>query len=410
MLALAGVDSVAIGRKRFTIVGGVDVESRFLRRLSGDGQMSVSLATPDDSSSTRALAGDDGIVRELPVPFADAPHQSLDMARFRITHSLDELRAVRARIDRWFVVVVAAAVLLAVLLSGWVASRVSRPIADLADRAARVDLDRLDVDFTTGRTDEVGVLARGLGAMTERLRESATRLREAERRAVTGDLARQVTHDIKNGLTPIRHTFRHLEDELDSRPSGLAGVFGARRAALDASISYLESLAANYGRIARHGARQRTDLNQVVRRAADHRRVAANARVTVDLCESADVFADPLSLQRIVENLLDNAVDCLDGRGGDITLATRIVDENGSARVRFSVRDSGPGISEARRARIFEDFYTTKPEGTGLGLSIVRRLVMDLDGTIHVESVEGAGSCFIVDMPPAGTPGRGGGG
>jgi signal transduction histidine kinase len=208
-----------------------------------------------------------------------------------------------------------------------------------------------------------------------------------------------VTHDIKNGLTPIRHVFRHLEDELDSRPSELATVFGARRAGLDASISYLEGLAASYGRIARQGARQRTDLNGIVRRAADNGRVTPNARVTVD----------PLSLQRIVENLLDNAIDCLEGRGGDVTLTTRVVDEDGSARVRLSVRDTGPGMGEDQRSRIFEDFYTTKPNGTGLGLSIVRRLVMDLDGAIRVESLEGSGSCFIVDMPPAGTPGRGGG-
>ncbi len=410
MLVLASVDSVEIGRKRFTVVGGVDVEARFLRRLSGDDAMRVLLVTPDDSLGTppTAVAARDGIVRELPVPYAEVANGTLGSAQFRIVHGLDELHAVRARIDRWFAGVLAATVLLAVLLSGWVASRVSRPIADLADRASRIDLDRLDVDFSTERRDEVGVLARGLGAMTSRLRESAARLREAERRAATGELARQVNHDIKNGLTPIRHVFRHLEGELDSRPSSLADVFRERRAALDSSISYLENLAANYARIARRGERQRVDLNDVVRRAADDRRAATNARITMDLSEAADVVGDPLSLRRIVENLLDNAIDSLDGREGEVTLATCAASGDDGTRVRLTVADTGPGMSQTQQARIFDDFYTTKAHGTGLGLSIVRRLVMDADGTVRVESEEGAGSRFIVEMPQAGPPAPGG--
>jgi signal transduction histidine kinase len=83
-----------------------------------------------------------------------------------------------------------------------------------------------------------------------------------------------------------------------------------------------------------------------------------------------------------------------------VTVRTSIkTGDDDRRRVRIEIADTGEGMSEERRARIFDDFYTTKKSGTGLGLSIVRRLVMDLDGTINVESVEGEGSRFLVDLP-----------
>jgi signal transduction histidine kinase len=112
------------------------------------------------------------------------------------------------------------------------------------------------------------------------------------------------------------------------------------------------------------------------------------------------VLADAVVLRRIVENLVDNAVDALESRPGRVTIATTLV-EGGQevTRVSLTVTDTGRGLSEEQQARIFDDFYTTKPEGTGLGLSIVRRLVMDLMGTVQVRSEEGRGSRFIIELP-----------
>ena len=89
---------------------------------------------------------------------------------------------------------------------------------------------------------------------------------------------------------------------------------------------------------------------------------------------------------------------------GTVTVATdRITDGENRAWVRVTVSDNGIGMSKEQKARIFDDFYTTKKSGTGLGLSIVRRLVMDLDGRIDVESAEGEGTSMIVYLPAAKT-------
>jgi signal transduction histidine kinase len=105
-------------------------------------------------------------------------------------------------------------------------------------------------------------------------------------------------------------------------------------------------------------------------------------------------------LRRILENLIANAVDSLESKPGRITVSTQWVDRDGGLpAVRVSVTDTGRGVSADEAGRIFNDFYTTKPGGTGLGLSIVRRLVMDLHGTLGVESAPGRGTRVNIDIP-----------
>jgi signal transduction histidine kinase len=288
------------------------------------------------------------------------------------------------------------------LLATWIASRLSKPLVDLAEKTSRIDLDALDVDFTNHRKDEIGTLAGTLGKLTTRLRESTVQLKDAERRATFGDLARQVNHDIKNGLTPIRNVFRHLSQQSKEDPARLPGAFDERSATLDASIAYLESLATNYARLSRRGDRQRCDLNNVVRGVAMDRSDPEKVDVTTKLTGQAIVWGDEVSLRRIVENLVSNAIDSLAGKTGRITITTDHAHRgHGESRVRLVVADTGSGIDAAAQIKIFDDFYTTKPDGAGLGLSIVRRLVMDLDGTIAVESETGKGSRFIVEFPGA---------
>ena len=384
MLVLAGVDSVDVGGRRFTIVGGVEAEAHIVSRLPGGQPLDVALLLPEDSVVAGDLAPAGAIVRELSVPFVDLNRGVAGSATIRVTHRVDELRALRRSVDRWFVAAFALAAVLAVLLAGWLASRASRPLVALAERAARVDLDRLDVDFDTGRRDEIGVLARGLDAMTDRLRHGASALKDAERRATLGELARQVNHDIRNGLTPIRNVFRHLTDLSTDDPARLPDVFAERRGTIESGIAYLDTLASNYARLSRHGERPPTDLSEVAARVVADHRGAGRARFETSFQPEARVLADALSLRRIIENLVDNAVESLGGEDGRVTVATTTaVGEGGDRRVRLSVSDTGCGIPEADRARIFDDFFTTRPDGSGLGLSIVRRLTMDLDGSDH---------------------------
>jgi two-component system nitrogen regulation sensor histidine kinase NtrY len=395
LLALAAVESVTVAARPLTLVGGVAVEHRFLRALDPDPDLSVALATPGSES---AVAG--AVVGTLALPFLDLVNGASDSARLVVAQSGATLAALRRGLNTWVLVALGVTALLALLLAAWLSRVVSRPLTALAEKTASIDLDRLDQDFTTGRTDEIGALSRLLGEMTVRLRRAVAGLREAERRIAMGDLARQVNHDIKNGLVPIRNVLRHLDQVAREEPAALAGVFEERKATLESSVAYLETLARNYARLSPAASPERCDVNAVVAEVLQGSK--GRPPIRAELAEGLPpVGVDRLMLRRVIENLVGNAADAAAGRkGGTVTVSTEQAGRDGrTAVVRVHIADTGSGMTRAELDRAFDDFYTTKPGGTGLGLSIARRLVLDLGGSLRIDTEPGAGTRATVEIP-----------
>jgi signal transduction histidine kinase len=405
ILVLAREDSVRLGGRRFTLVGGLDASPRLLSHLTSDSELSVSLVVPTDAAgapptlaSVRSTPTRDGaLVISFPFPAIITTAggvRVMSSARFEVTQSLRGLRVLRATVVWWCLVSVGLAAAAALLTANWLAARIARPLRALAEQSARVDLEELAIDFPNDRTDEIGALARVLAAMVRRLRTSAAGLREAERRATVGDLARQVTHDVKNGLVPIRHVVRHLADVQQTQPDQLASVFAQRRHTLDASIAYLDALARNYARLSPRLDVGLCDVNAVAHAvaagfASSDSRASAGAPITLQLDATVPpVAADALVMRRILENLVSNACDAAARGSGAVTITT----ESFQSDVRVTVADSGCGMTPDALRVAFNDFYTTKPNGTGLGLSIVSRLVRDLHAVLRVESAPDTGT------------------
>jgi signal transduction histidine kinase len=323
----------------------VAVDSQFLARLARDPERGVTLVLPDSSVADSGVL----VVGQRTLPYVDAVDGPgrVQQARLVVTRSSALLTALQRNVNLWFAAAVLVAALAALLLAGWLSTRISEPV-------------------------EAGI-------------------RDLERRIAIGDLARQVNHDVKNGLAPLRNVFRHLSQVARDKPTELPQVFAERQGTVESSISYLETLAANYAKLSPQSERKATDVNTVVRET-----IGAAGSVRTKLAEGLPpVSADALVLRRVIENLLSNAVDSLDGKNGTVTVTT----ERGKGMVRIAVGDTGRGMSKSELDRAFDDFYTTKPGGTGLGLSIVRRLVMDSNGTLKVETEPGKGSKFIVEIP-----------
>ena len=407
-VALVRLDSLPLGDRRFTLVGGVAVDSGFLSRLTPDSAFTVSLELPRDTITSRgrdtAQAGRTAdVVSALPVPFVDESRPDstrLVATQLVVSAQLAGLAALERVVDLSFAAAVLVSILVSVLVAGWLASRVSRPLVELAERTATIDLDRLDAEFASDRQDEIGELERRFGEMMARLRAGAIHLREAERHAATGELARQVNHDIKNSITPLRNVLRHLAQIARDRPGELAKVFAERRQTLVSSLEYLEKLAASYAKLSPPPEAQRADVSAVAREAVAQV-PTGTAEISLQLADPLpEARIDPLGLRRILENLVSNAVDALGGQSGMVTVSTtRRTDSGQSSGIRIVVEDTGSGMTEPELERAFQDFYSTKPNGTGLGLSIVRRLVTDAGGKLRVETSPGAGSRFIVDLP-----------
>jgi signal transduction histidine kinase len=348
ILALVTSDTLSVTSvHRFRLVGGVAVDSQYLARLARDPELGVTLDLPNDS--TRSDSGKLVVGPPLTLPYIDATDGPgrVEQAHIEITRSSALLTALQRNVNLWFAAAVLVAALAALLLAGWLSTRISEPVE--------------------------------------------ARIGDMERRIAIGDLARQVNHDVKNGLAPLRNVFRHLAQVARDKPEELPQVFSERQGTVESSINYLETLAANYAKLSPQSERKATDVNAVVRET-----IGGSTTVRARLADGLPpVSADALILRRIIENLLSNAVDSLDGRNGTITVTT----EKGRGNVRIAVSDTGRGMTKAELDRAFDDFYTTKTGGTGLGLSIVRRLILDSNGALKVETEPGEGSTFIVELP-----------
>lgn len=401
-LALVRVDSVRLGGRRYHLVGGTRVEEAFLSRLTRDPELSVRLLHPEGVSKS----GAGPVVRTVDVPYVEAGGASsggaagaASRSRFEISYDDATLRSLRRSADVWFAMVLAGGIGLSLLVATWLSGRVTKPLEALAAKTARVDLDRLDVEFRTGRSDEIGQLSRLLHQMTERLRASAHELRDAERRATLGEVARQVNHDVRNGLVPIRNVLRHLDEVAREAPGSLAAVFDERRRSLASSVAYLETLAGNYARLSSRAGTGSADPRDVVATVVEGASAGSGVPVRAEADPSLPrVRGDAVTVRRIVENLVTNATAAAASTEGGPAVVTVRATGNGTS-VRIVVEDTGRGMTEEERKRAFEDFFTTKEDGTGLGLSVVRRLVRDLEGSVELESEVGKGTRVTVVLP-----------
>lgn len=393
-LVLASAESLTVADRSYRLVGGLAFDSARARALVPPEEMTVALELGP------APAGDPSAA--IVFPYYDAAGGAgAGQARLVVVPNPAPLKAVRREVDRWLLLAAGLTLALAALLAAVLGRRVSRPLEELARMTSRLDLDRLDQDFRSARDDEIGALSNLLADMTARLRSSAARLLDAERRAATGDLARQVNHDIKNGLAPIRHVVRHLRETASRDPGRLALVFAERQGTIDSSLTYLEGLAQQYARLAPATDRTPTPLEPLL---ADLAAGSQTEGVTLEVRVAPGlpaVSADGIVLRRILENLIRNGIEAIEQRPGRVTVAAERAGPGDQAGIRVVVSDTGRGMSAAELERAFEDFHTTRPGGTGLGLSVVRRLVGDLGGRLAVETSPGGGSRFTVELPSA---------
>lgn len=391
---LATVHRREVAGQRFFLVGGQRADSLGGIVQGWQGELRVVLIADGTAPPGHVL--DEMLFPQWVAPGTKGP----PTARFALVRNPAPMRDLLRALNWWMVGVVGAALLAALGLAVLLARQVSTPLEELARVSATVDLEGPPVDFGHERDDAIGTLARHLGQMTDRLRGTASVLRQAERRAVTGDLARQVTHDIRNGLVPIRNVLRHLDEEAAAGPGELARVYGERRATLFASVTYLEDLARTYAQLSPDLEGGRCDLNEVVR-------ATAAAVQTPGIMVQVDLVAPPplvaaaeVIVRRIVDNLVANALEAMADAGGTLTLRTA-VEGSPEPRARVTVSDTGRGMGRTELDRAFEDFQSTRPGGTGLGLTVVRRLVADLGGTLRAESAPGIGTSFLVEIPLA---------
>ena len=290
-------------------------------------------------------------------------------------------------------------VLLAILLSSWLAARVSHPLVALADGARRVTAGEWDTRVAVTSRDELGELAAAFNRMTEELRTQRDHLVQAERVAAWRELARRLAHELKNPLFPLQVTVENL-----LRARGLASaefdeVFQESTATLLAELGNLKGIVGRFSEFSRMPQPQRVslDIHEVVlgvERLHAAQLSAGGVEVIKELAQGLPrVSADPELLHRALSNLVLNAIDAMP-EGGRLGWATRTWTDG----VEIAISDTGTGMTKEEAERLFTPYYTTKQHGTGLGLAIVQSVVSDHGGDIDVKSSE-KGTTFRIRLP-----------
>jgi nitrogen fixation/metabolism regulation signal transduction histidine kinase len=314
-------------------------------------------------------------------------------SRVPLTRSLQSLDATIFAIGAG---TLGAALLIALLLSRGLA----RPIVKMAAQAREVaGGEPKPVKGEGGK--ELVELANSFNQAIADLTQLRKRLAATERIAARREIARQVAHEIKNPLAPIRaavETLRRLRARED--PAFDEYFDEATRTVLE-EVARISNIVSEFTRFARLPPPDPAplELGEVAKKVVG---LHANSGAAVELVARPVpvVSADGDQMVQVLTNLIQNAIDAAK-LGKDPHVAVEL-DALGADRVRLSVRDNGPGVPAELRPRLFEPYVTSKPEGTGLGLAIVHRIVVEHGGEITHADAPGGGAVFTVVLPVSG--------
>jgi two-component system nitrogen regulation sensor histidine kinase NtrY len=317
--------------------------------------------------------------------------------------SRKELVLLTNRIVMTAAAVAGAALLIALLLSLWIAARITRPLIELAEGSREVALGRWETRIDVQGLDEIGQAAIAFNDMTRTLASQRDRLLQTERVAAWRELARRLAHELRNPLFPLQITVENLQRAKHLDAKQFLEVFNESTATLKVELANLNAIVGRFSDFSKMPAPQftRLDVNEALRNiirlfepqfnVVGKPAIAAEYALTEPLPE---IDADAVLLHRAFQNLVLNAVDAMP-TGGTLTLRTF---DRGS-NIAIEITDSGAGLTPEECARLFTPYYTTKQQGTGLGLAIVQSIVSDHHGTISVSSEEGHGTTFRMELP-----------
>jgi two-component system nitrogen regulation sensor histidine kinase NtrY len=431
-LGLCAVRAATAGDKPLYVVGGRRIDKGFLTSLDLPAGMRAMLFRAGSGSAPRLLTStpselgafeklslllqqtaaqdreqaqlvhwtdnpkDDEVVRAIPLAGAD----DKTLGILVIASSRRPYVEVKQHIQSAALIVGGVGILIAILLSSWIAARITRPVEELAVAAREVASGNLRARVDASSADELGDLADAFNQMTRDLLEQKDRLVQSERVAAWRELARRLAHELKNPLFPLQLTVENLVRAREQSPAAFDEIFRESSVTLLAEIENLKRIVSRFSEFSKMPEPQLqpvivNELVQGMQRLFQPQFESSNIDCRLEIKASREpVAGDHELLHRALTNLVLNAMDAMP-KGGTLTLRTR--DRND--RVYLEIADTGAGLSKEECERLFTPYYTTKQHGTGLGLAIVQSVISDHGGTISVQSQPGKGTTFAVELP-----------
>ncbi len=280
-----------------------------------------------------------------------------------------------------------------------VSNSITNPLRKLADKLKAFQLGKKNQRLEWKTPDELGELIQNYNSMIDELEASARMLAEQERDLAWREMAKQVAHEIKNPLTPMKLSIQHLQFTIAHEPERSHELINQVSETLIEQIDKLSRIASSFSNFAKlpSAENQKLSLNTVVTHVHDLFRKRRDMDIELKLpMNDVFVFADKDQMSRIVTNLLKNAIQAIPvDRKGRI-LITLYIEKNNAV---ISIKDNGIGIPADTRDKIFKPNFTSKNSGTGLGLAMCAKMVEGFNGKIRFETDEGIGTTFYVVIP-----------
>ncbi|MGK0412734.1 MAG: two-component system nitrogen regulation sensor histidine kinase NtrY [Polaribacter sp.] len=304
-----------------------------------------------------------------------------------------ELKEFIARLSLVYLLMLMIAIALAYFLSTYI----TRSIQIISDKMQSTRINERNEKIMLGSaSSEIEVLVDAYNNMIDQLEESAVKLAKSEREQAWREMAKQVAHEIKNPLTPMRLTVQSFERKFDPKDANIKEKLKEFSQTLIQQIDVMTSIASAFSDFAKMPTQKREKINvvSVVKLALD----IFNEDFISYIPSEEEMFAnlDKTQLIRIVTNLVKNAMQASEKEEKPI-IEVKVISEK--TTIKISVSDNGKGISEDVKDLIFEPKFTTKSSGMGLGLPMIKNIIEAYDGSIYFTSKLGIGTVFTVILP-----------
>jgi two-component system nitrogen regulation sensor histidine kinase NtrY len=256
------------------------------------------------------------------------------------------------------------------------------------------------IEIQSNVSSEIKKLVEAYNNMIEALEQSAVQLAQGEREAAWREMAKQVAHEIKNPLTPMRLSVQSFERKFDPQDPEIHNKIVEFSASLIQQIDTMSDIAsafATYAKLPEQNI-QTIDLTETIKRTIE---VFDSKLIQFSAPEEALFLSfDKNQLNRIVTNLIKNSLHSLkENQIANPEIKVELSDE--ASHIALSVGDNGPGISKEVKSRVFEPKFTTKTKGMGLGLAMVKTIVLSYGGTIDIQEPKKGGVAFVMRFPKA---------
>lgn len=307
----------------------------------------------------------------------------------------DQLQGFLVAIINVFIILLAVSIILAIFISNWLTA----PLRLLQENFSNLNFGKKNQRISYAKEDEIGALVKDYNKKLDELEFNAQQLAQSERESAWREMAKQVAHEIKNPLTPMKLSVQHLLRVYNPNDPNSETKLQRVATSIIEQIDSLTHIANEFSDFAKMPRLEQLplDLIPLIENVVEVFREEKNCRFSVESpLKTAIISADKDQMIRTFNNLLKNALQAIpEDREGQITISILRI----HTKIKISVTDNGIGISSEQRAKLFVPYFTTKSNGSGLGLPMVKQIIENHNGTIYLQTTKNIGSTFVIELP-----------